>query len=308
MKVIDLVQGSVEWLEYRRWKVGSSDASVCMDINPYKTKEKLLKEKLYGLSSYMNNSMKRGHILEPIVRNYINNTCGTKFKPLVIESENNHFMIASLDGFDEGKSSSILEIKTTSKIDLHLDALNGKVPSIYIPQVQHALSVSSCKQALYVSCFLKQEIEDFSIINENNILDFVEIQKVIANVDSIYCENLIEKEKEFYNNLVDLNIPPDVPTEICNDETVEILSEFYMNAKRNSQGWEEIANETKEKILKKCEYKNTSAGDYKIIKTDRKGSIDYANIPILKEMDLEIYRKPLTSFWAIKKPCLSRSV
>ena len=35
-------------------------------------------------------------------------------------------------------------------------------------------------------------------------------------------------------------------------------------------------------------------------KIERKGTIPYANIPEVKQMDLEKHRKPSTTFWQIK--------
>ena len=44
----ELVQQSEEWLEFRRSRIGASDAPIIMGVSPWKTHYKLWVEKIQG--------------------------------------------------------------------------------------------------------------------------------------------------------------------------------------------------------------------------------------------------------------------
>ncbi len=46
MKIIDLEQGTPEWLEWRKNGIGSSDIATIMGANPYQTPYQLWEENL----------------------------------------------------------------------------------------------------------------------------------------------------------------------------------------------------------------------------------------------------------------------
>lgn len=104
---------------------------------------------------------------------------------------------------------------------------------------------------------------------------------------------------------------------------IHTVKSHYLMSEKNlnlgpENGWEVIAQEIdalkdkkqeieqeisiKQKILLELiQYKNCIGSGYYIEQIHRKGSIDYNAIDILKNVDLESYRKPSTSYWKIEK-------
>ena len=147
---MSLVQGSEEWLEERKKRVGASDISIIMGINPWKGIVELWKEKL-GLSvaPFKNYAMQRGILLEPPAREKFIETTKIKVTPEVRYHPKYPWLMASLDGISAcGKH--IVEIKCAGKKD-HALAMEGVIPEYYIPQVQTQIEVCGVTQAYYYS-------------------------------------------------------------------------------------------------------------------------------------------------------------
>lgn len=145
-----MIQGSQEWLEFRKDKIGASDAPVIMGISPWKKPLKLWEEKV-GLkddkiSSYV---MRRGLEMEPLAREYFNSMLDLDMQPYVTINFNYPWMMASLDGYD-AKNNLALEIKCPGKVDHDL-ALQGKIPEKYYAQLQHQMCVMDLNEIYYVS-------------------------------------------------------------------------------------------------------------------------------------------------------------
>lgn len=137
MPIIQLEQGSPEWLSYRQRRIMATDTPVILGNNPWVTKFQRWEEKM-GIrpGPIMNNAMKRGHELEPIAREKIQEILGIKFTPVVYESDTDPWMAASLDGLSEcGKY--IIEIKCPFKWHLHGNNDFHGVPRYYRDQMDH---------------------------------------------------------------------------------------------------------------------------------------------------------------------------
>jgi hypothetical protein len=62
---------------------------------------------------------------------------------------------------------------------------------------------------------------------------------------------------------------------------------------------QKLIEDTKNSLIKKLDNKNFSWGGVQASRVFRKGSINYKNVPELKNIDLEKYRKPASEFWKI---------
>ena len=113
---IDLVQGSHEWLAFRKTKITATDAPVIMGVSPWKTKRQLYYEKLSddNGSTFKSKRMQRGIDLEPLARDLFILNHGYMCKPCVIVKD---WAMASLDGMDESRQI-IVEIKCPGENDL----------------------------------------------------------------------------------------------------------------------------------------------------------------------------------------------
>ena len=87
MEFINFVQGSPEWLEYRRTKFNASDAPAMMGCSPYKTRGQLLKELATGLTaeigSHTQQLFDKGHAFEALARPLAEEMIGEELYPCV---------------------------------------------------------------------------------------------------------------------------------------------------------------------------------------------------------------------------------
>ena len=97
--VVQLEQGTSEWLEWRHGGIGASDAPVILDENPWKTVDVLLRDKSGPVREpFQNAAMARGTALEPEARAaYIKKT-GNQVSPACLQS-NQYRLAASKCGW-----------------------------------------------------------------------------------------------------------------------------------------------------------------------------------------------------------------
>lgn len=276
-----LVQNSHKWLEFRKNKIGASDAPVIMEISPWKTPYQLWEEKLGVREVVMTSAMKRGTDMEEEARQAFEKETGILVFPTVKLHPENEWMMASLDGMDM-EEKNIVEIKCPGKED-HFAAVSNIVPDKYYPQLQHQLAVTGLKMAYY-----------FSYTPTSSKI--IEVQR-----DDDYISKMIKKEREFYDCLLEF-----VPPKLTQRDYVERsdlewqeLSISYLNVQRELKTLEEKEKQMKEQLISLAGRSNSRGAGIKLSKIVRKGSIDYQAIPELKNMDLEKYRKTPIETWRI---------
>lgn len=155
MREITLAQGSTEWLSWRTYGIGSSDAPIIVKGKHFdRDRLSLWKEKRGEVeqkerSVWINERMRRGQVLEGDVRRWYSGWIKKSVTPLCAFHSTKNYIKASLDGW-EPYSRTILEIKCPGKKD-HDSALNNSIPEKYLPQLQHQILVTGAKQAHYLS-------------------------------------------------------------------------------------------------------------------------------------------------------------
>ena len=98
-----------------RWRyIGGSDIAAIMGISPFKTRFQLLQEKARIVEPDFkgNEYTEYGNVMEPKIRDYVNETFNRNFAPDVLMNGVFRF---NLDGLDR-ECCQVLEIKTTSQI------------------------------------------------------------------------------------------------------------------------------------------------------------------------------------------------
>ncbi len=172
-----------EWLEYRRTKIGASDAPIILGISPWKTPYQLWKDKVFGCEDVMNGAMRRGVDMEPLAREAFETLTGHCVMPKMIEHPTRTWQIATLDGINFD-GDIIVEIKCPNK-KVHALAKEGKLPDYYMAQVQHQISVAEVDFSYY-----------YSFNGEEGHL--VEVKR-----DDLFIARMIEKEREFWGLVID---------------------------------------------------------------------------------------------------------
>ncbi len=266
----------------RREFIGSSDASAIMGVSPWDTALSLWETKL-GLRMPKNLSfaMARGIELEQAARDKMQELTGMEFKPKRIFSQEYPYMMANLDGISEFDQYSV-EIKCPGSAD-HASAIAGVVPTKYYPQLQHQMIVSGHKIMYYMSYTPNDPI----------------VLKVEADED--YQRDLIEKEREFFNCLRNFKEPEKIDRDYSkrSDTCWRDAAQKYIGLSSMKKQLDEQVEEARNALLLLAGDQSSEGCGVKVIKSSRKGNVQYAKIPDLQNVDLEYYRSPPTETWRI---------
>ena len=143
--------------------IGGSDLSGIMGLSPFIDRWTLLQQKA-GLKErdfFGNEYTRYGDELEPVIRNYINETYCRDFEPAVkIDGD----LRGNCDGLDEG---GLLEIKTTSHVYDTLDGYKG-----YLVQVLFYMKMFNVQHAMLA---VYHRNEDFSTDFDSSRLQVIPI-------------------------------------------------------------------------------------------------------------------------------------
>lgn len=270
-------QNTAEWLEHRRKGIGASDIPIILGLSPYKTPYQLWEQKT-GRSKDEDMSFQaaRGHELEPVARYAHFNQTEIQTEPALVEKG---LFRASLDGWNE-EHKLVLEIKCPGKEDHDL-ALAGKIPEKYYYQVQQQLYCADAELAHY-----------YSFDGEAGAL-------VYCRRDEEAIKRIIEVGTHFWT-FVEKDTPPPLSSrdykKVNSGDMAQLASEFnrYYEMKRMA---DEFISRTKEMIEANLDHDRVELPRLKVVKVERKGSVDYSKIPELAGLDLEAYRKPASSYW-----------
>lgn len=294
--LLDLQQGSPEWLDWRKTKITASMVPIIMGASKYMTPYQLFCE-LTGLtnSKDMTFIQKKGHEKEIQARHEFNHLMKSDFQPAVIQSDEHDWLAASVDGY-HAWSNKHVEIKMAEKEDHEL-VRAGKLPEHYKPQF-HAQLIALNHSSGYYYSFKQKEIEE----NNEKVLVNDSLYLLVKS-DSKYETEIIEKCLQF-KHFLDNCIPPPLTDKD--------------HAPIQTQEWETVAQETltiqdqikilenkldaNKKVLEKLsEGRSCIGGGIKWTKSARVGSVDYASIPQLKGINLDEYRKPSSFYYRIGK-------
>lgn len=283
MKIINLEQGSQEWLSWRRTVITATDASIILGNNPWSTPYQCWQRKLGLIEEQKSNeAMDRGKRLEPEARVHFINHYSIDMSPAVVESSEFEFLGASLDGISES-SNTILEIKCGGS-KLHHMAARGEMPQYYQDQIQHQLLVTGASKCFYYS--------------------FNGTEGICIDVlpDPDFKERFLPKAREFWK-CVALSTPPPLQDSDYKDMSGESrwrsLAIEYKKLCEQIDVLEEVKESYREEILKLCGDHNCLGHGVRVIKTLMRGRVAYDEIPEIKDIDLDKYRKSPFTAWKI---------
>lgn len=278
--VLHLEQGSSEWLDMRRSKVGASDAPAIMGVG-YCTQYTLWQRKLGVIPDILpSKAMERGTRLEPEARNSFIDLCGY-VEPIVLQSRKYDWMVASLDGMSPCGTFAV-EIKCPGEKD-HSTAVAGIVPEKYYPQLQHQLYVSGLDMIYY-----------YSYDGQDGVL--LEVER-----DEAYIESLLGSEAFFYDCLASFSPPPlcekDYEAQNSSDWMKAVLE--YRTGKDLEDAGKAKKDSAKARMLELCKGRNAHGAGLKLTAYQKKGRVNYGAIPELQGVDLETYRGEPTQEYRI---------
>jgi putative phage-type endonuclease len=286
---VNLPQNSPEWLEWRRWHLGASDAPAIMFLDKFRgenSRHRLWLEKTGRVEERVFSAgtpAARGHQFEAVARERYCIDAGVFAPPVCLECtrEGLDFMAASLDGLAGDK---VVEFKCPNDARIHLDAREGHVPEAYWCQIQHQLFVSELELADYVSFF------------ENELI------VVPVKFDEAYVTNeLVPAEREFWQWVQADTYPfPDDGAVLDLNEHPEILDRLqaYLAHRRKFEEMEELVRIDRAALMCKLAEVGRAQGLGATLHWERrKGYLNLRAVPAIAEFlrrvgPLDEYRAP----------------
>lgn len=269
--------------------IGGSDVPIIMGISPFKTRYDLLLEKAQIKENDFegNEYTEYGNILEPIIREYVNETLYSKdrFKDDVLIKGNRR---ANFDGINK---TAVLEIKTTSQI--HENVNDYKV---YLAQLLFYMDLAGREKGILA---VYERPEDFNtdfdekrltlhFIDKDNYKDFI---KEINEAIDRFLEDLEKLKANPFLTEEDL-LPVDI-TKKAN--AILKLETQVVEAKKIIASYEEekekLRLEMEEKGIKKWETPN--GVKFTLINGTEDTEVEALDEKTFKEEQEELYKKYL---------------
>ncbi len=270
-----LHQNTPQWHRWRMQGIGASDAPVVMGDAPFRTRRSLWSVKT-GLAreSAVGPAARRGRALEQAARSAYERHTGIPMEPLCMVHDRLEWMRASLDGlsFD---GSTALEIKCPWR-DRDLDALRaGRIPTHYHAQVQHELEVSGAEELHY-----------WSFDGRAGTL-------VRVRPDRDYVARLLDAEAAFWLRVLEKRWPEDGDElDLSADLKWRRTALRYREVRLRLESAEFEEHKLRGMLKSMATATRTYGCGVEVLKSSRKGVVDYSAVPELRGVNLEPYRKP----------------
>ncbi|MFQ5685067.1 MAG: YqaJ viral recombinase family protein [Candidatus Scalindua sp.] len=283
MTSLSLSQGSQEWLDFRRAKIGASDVPIIMKASPWSSPFELWQIKTGKKPEKdMSVAMARGVRLEPLARKAAESHFKIPLEPDVQISNDTDWAIASLDAISID-GDVLVEIKCPGEKN-HLETIETKeVPRHYQIQCQWQMYVTGLQFMYYMS--FSEESYEIIELKRNDVL----------------IHELVTKAYEFYLCVIN-NIPPAASSEdrlFINDEAFIIREMEYVKLKKLYDDSNKNLKTARAALLECTDDGNCEGNLLKITWSKPKETIDYKKlISDLKISDevLSKYRKTSLSF------------
>jgi len=271
--IVQLTQGSPEWIAYRLAKRNASESAAVMGVSPWTTPYQLWLAKTGRATTKVTPAMQRGTDLEPAARAAYEAQTGLVIQPLVLEDG---AYSASLDGMTL-PGDLILEIKCPvrgSRSDLWQDVAAGTVPQHYAVQVQHQLMVSGA------GCAHLWVFDGTVGILHEIVRDETLMERIRAAWD------------EFQQYLGGDTPPPlsEADTVVRSDAAWSAAAEAYTAAKRAAEGHAERLDAAKAALVALAAHPRESGAGVSVTRFWKTGNVDYKRVPELGGVDLNGYR------------------
>ena len=271
MKKINLVQGSAEWINYRRNGIGASDIANIAEVKgAFKSRRDTLLEKLgidKPLTEFQKQMFAAGHEWEKAIREsqFLKMY---SFVPTVVEHEKEPAFFASLDGLDE-KQQIILEVKSVTTKE-RFEEYKKQTPAHYMAQVQWQMLCTGMQKVMIA--YVHNGDVDFSLIEANGGMQ----------------ANLIDKAETFLKELSEIRLgqrPMPVQSMESEDmERLEFLKRSREEMKVSLDMIEEEIDQIAKRILEQSGADKVENAALSVSWQERKGSIAYAKIPEVQKL------------------------
>ncbi len=299
MKVINLAQGSPEWLTWRKGGLTASDAAVLLGLSDKKTVWRLWMEKTGRVVEpdiSRNPNVRRGKRMESVARDRLEAELGLgPLLPMCVEWERNPIFRASLDGIDKGRPTELKSPSEKVWDDILENAENSVAYRRYIPQVQEQILVTEATEAILA--FLSPDrttCRHFVISRDDEML-----QKIIETGERFWAEHIVPDKEPDPDPTRDLYVPTGEEATHWRELAKEYLARGEKVAKlKTGLDAMQVQQEAIKKTLVEMmgEFLMADAEHLAVTRYARKGAVDYKRLLQENgiEVDIGIYRKPPT--------------
>ena len=293
------VQGSRAWLEWRKKGLGASDAPIIMGVSPWKTPLQLYLEKTGQVESEPAGwAAERGNRLEPVARKAYEKMRADDvgaFKFPAETFEMGEYLRASLDGFNKELNRG-LEIKCPGK-ETYERALKGEIPIYYYWQIQHQFHVTGADLIDYCVYYVAKGDD------ESTGKVCVITQKPNQKDITLY----LKKAHDFWRGVQTKTPPPltDADFKVVKKKKLVELMYLYNILLGDLGNLKKQSDQVRDQItefVNDIQHPRVRCGDGTITLINKIGAINYKDVPELKNVNLEKYRKPGSSYYKIAFP------
>lgn len=146
----EIEQDTEAWYNWRAGGIGASVSAAVLGVDPYTSRDEAFGRMVGTVAQpYFNSHMRRGKLLEPIIRRKYEALFGWAMEPLCVAYDGKPWLMASLDGI-KADDSLILEIKAPAEKGQNKVWASG-IPDGYYCQVQHQLLITGSRACHFVS-------------------------------------------------------------------------------------------------------------------------------------------------------------
>ena len=281
--ILDVTQGSPEWLELKYTHIGGSYAASIMEFQKHKTWAQLWQKMTFKEPhDEPNIAMERGKFYEPVARNIFADRRKIKLITPVVKSVKNPILIASLDGctYENGAFKNVIEIKCYG-MEKHIASLkNNLVPVDAWVQCQHIMYVLDIQEMHYISFYPEMpSVEQY--------------HEILVERSDDYLEIYLSKVAKFVNYLNTFTQPD--PTDRDFDDYSKnpdwrILEEYYESLLIKQKQIESDLEDTRNQLIKLANNRSVQGDKIRLTRVHTKGRVIYQNIPELKNVNTDQYR------------------
>lgn len=271
--IIQLKQGSPEWLAYRLTMRNASETAAVLGLSPWTTPYQLWLLKTGRKEQAVTPAMQHGMSMEPAARAAYEVQTGNIMQPLVMQDG---VYSASLDGITLD-GDLIVEIKCPVRghdSTLWKEVANGAVPGHYAVQIQHQLMVSGAKQA--------------------HFWVFDGAQGLLRTIER--DETAMQQVREgwgWFQGFLDGDTPPpltDADTVVRNDAGWADAAQAYAQAKKASEAADAELALARDALVALANHPREQGAGVTVTRYWKAGNVVYAKIPALQGLDLSGYR------------------
>ena len=272
-KIIQLAQGSQEWLDYRLKMRNASETAAVLGVSPWMSPYQLWLLKTGRTATKTTAAMQHGTDMEPAARAAYEAQTGNVMQPLVLQDG---AYSASLDGMDLD-GGLIVEIKCPYKGQssvLWNEAMVGEVPAHYELQVQHQLMVSGAALA--------------------HLWVFDGTQGLLLPIER--HEGAMDRIRtgwDLFQQFVESDTPvplTDADTVLREDTAWTAAAQAFSEAKRATDAADAALAKARDGLVALAQHPREQGSGVSVTRYWKAGSVDYKKVPALKGVDLGLYR------------------